>query len=142
MRIPNLGVASLLALFVVAAIRTATIGTAGIDPVIWWALRISPAAAVFALACIPFHFNKLGGGDVKLLTVTALWAGAEQIGNLLFFLGIGGIFLFAVFKCAARPLEWGVMRCGLAIGRRVRSEERRVGKECVSTCRSRWSPYH
>src|SRR3546814_11076184 len=25
---------------------------------------------------------------------------------------------------------------------RVRSEERRVGKECVSTCRSRWSPDH
>src|SRR3546814_5760359 len=25
---------------------------------------------------------------------------------------------------------------------RRRSEERRVGKECVSTCRSRWSPYH
>src|SRR3546814_11279169 len=24
----------------------------------------------------------------------------------------------------------------------ARSEERRVGKECVSTCRSRWSPYH
>src|SRR3546814_10972221 len=24
----------------------------------------------------------------------------------------------------------------------VRSEERRVGKECVSTCRSGWSPYH
>src|SRR3546814_4222392 len=23
-----------------------------------------------------------------------------------------------------------------------RSEERRVGKQCVSTCRSRWSPYH
>src|SRR3546814_13369907 len=29
--------------------------------------------------------------------------------------------------------------CG---GFRLRSEERRVGKECVSTCRSRWSPYH
>ena len=26
--------------------------------------------------------------------------------------------------------------------RSPRSEERRVGKECVSTCRSRWSPYH
>ena len=26
--------------------------------------------------------------------------------------------------------------------RGTRSEERRVGKECVSTCRSRWSPYH
>src|SRR3546814_17273134 len=24
----------------------------------------------------------------------------------------------------------------------LRSEERRVGNECVSTCRSRWSPYH
>src|SRR3546814_9026259 len=24
----------------------------------------------------------------------------------------------------------------------LRSEERRVGKECVSTCRSRWEPYH
>src|SRR3546814_4717856 len=33
----------------------------------------------------------------------------------------------------------------LAQARRIgarRSEERRVGKECVSTCRSRWSPYH
>src|SRR3546814_15255851 len=27
-------------------------------------------------------------------------------------------------------------------GLHVRSEERRVGKECVRTCRSRWSPYH
>src|SRR3546814_19410939 len=27
-------------------------------------------------------------------------------------------------------------------GAPARSEERRVGKECVSTCRSRWSPYH
>ena len=27
-------------------------------------------------------------------------------------------------------------------GRFTRSEERRVGKECASMCRSRWSPYH
>src|SRR3546814_3651741 len=31
-------------------------------------------------------------------------------------------------------------RAATSSGRR--SEERRVGKECVSTCRSRWSPYH
>src|SRR3546814_16734860 len=31
------------------------------------------------------------------------------------------------------------LRVGAVFGR---SEERRVGKECVSTCRSRWSPYH
>src|SRR3546814_17944893 len=30
----------------------------------------------------------------------------------------------------------------LTLVRRKRSEERRVGKECVSTVRSRWSPYH
>src|SRR3546814_16008679 len=29
-----------------------------------------------------------------------------------------------------------------AIESKARSEERRVGKECVSTCSSRWSPYH
>src|SRR3546814_8932622 len=33
--------------------------------------------------------------------------------------------------------------CAIAEFRsKTRSEERRVGKECVSTCRSRWSPYH
>src|SRR3546814_15476866 len=37
----------------------------------------------------------------------------------------------AVHGCEAPP-EW----------RTYRSEERRVGKECVSTCRSRWAPYH
>src|SRR3546814_12383629 len=31
---------------------------------------------------------------------------------------------------------------GASWSRPSRSEERRVGKECVSTCRSRWSPYH
>src|SRR3546814_15154362 len=31
---------------------------------------------------------------------------------------------------------------GGAVPASARSEERRVGKECVSTCRSRWSPYH
>src|SRR3546814_16421937 len=30
----------------------------------------------------------------------------------------------------------------LTANERERSEERRGGKECVSTCRSRWSPYH
>src|SRR3546814_14753563 len=34
-----------------------------------------------------------------------------------------------------------VQAATLAKAREERSEERRVGKECVSTCRSRWSPY-
>src|SRR3546814_14437326 len=36
-------------------------------------------------------------------------------------------------QCPCRPTAFG--------DERLRSEERRVGKECVSTCRSRWSPY-
>src|SRR3546814_13221299 len=36
----------------------------------------------------------------------------------------------------------GANELGLGSEIVVRSEERRVGKECVSTCRSRWSPYH
>src|SRR3546814_7095870 len=39
-------------------------------------------------------------------------------------------------RVAARSRRCSKCRC------RDRSEERRVGKECVSTCRSRWSPYH
>src|SRR3546814_12393658 len=35
-----------------------------------------------------------------------------------------------------------LVRDARAAGRPIRSEARRVGKECVSTCRSRWSPYH
>src|SRR3546814_13810504 len=37
--------------------------------------------------------------------------------------------------------EGGVFLVKPSIGE-LRSEERRVGKECVSKCRSRWSPYH
>src|SRR3546814_1283894 len=37
----------------------------------------------------------------------------------------------------------GVASDGMEVsGEEGRSEERRVGKECVSTCSSRWSPYH
>src|SRR3546814_2526055 len=50
------------------------------------------------------------------------------------------------FRCGRRRSA-AAGPCSSAAGRRCgivswRSEERRVGKECVSTCRSRWSPYH
>src|SRR3546814_13744579 len=41
--------------------------------------------------------------------------------------------LIALMRDQVRQLQ------GLGVNR---SEARRVGKECVSTCRSRWSPYH
>ena len=45
--------------------------------------------------------------------------------------------MFFFPKRAAFNLTWRE-----APVRRIRSEERRVGKECVQPCRSRWSPYH
>src|SRR3546814_12651853 len=42
----------------------------------------------------------------------------------------------------ARRLEAEKITPALFPEGQERSEERRVGKECVSTCRSRWSPYH
>src|SRR3546814_12816510 len=59
----------------------------------------------------------------------------------------------AAHKPPAGPLDAKLLPGGLVdlefavhvqqlVHRTGRSEERRVGKECVSTCRSRWSPYH
>src|SRR3546814_15368177 len=45
----------------------------------------------------------------------------------------------AAMRAAMRALP--LLRPGFSLAF-ARSEERRVGKECVSTCRSRWSPYH
>src|SRR3546814_18143396 len=48
------------------------------------------------------------------------------------------------FMVAVPTLAGAVLRVagGLLVDRIGRSEERRVGKGCVSTCRSRWWPYH
>src|SRR3546814_14948052 len=40
------------------------------------------------------------------------------------------------------PTPWTILSPLSSCCTPERSEERRVGKECVSTCRSRWSPYH
>src|SRR3546814_16698685 len=48
---------------------------------------------------------------------------------------------FAVTMEPAFSMPW-VFSSALCICPASRSQERRVGKECVSTCSSRWSPYH
>src|SRR3546814_1095784 len=47
--------------------------------------------------------------------------------------------LIGVGICGWMAAHYGWRSAIIAVSR---SEERRVGKECVSTCRSRWSPYH
>ena len=48
--------------------------------------------------------------------------------------GLSGLALAWMFQHEARG--------AVADPKKVRSEERRVGKECTIQCRSRWSPYH
>ena len=47
----------------------------------------------------------------------------------------------AVRRAGALVAATALLAAGLGAGA-LRSEERRVGKECSVTCRSRWSPYH
>src|SRR3546814_11882191 len=59
--------------------------------------------------------------------------------------GAGKTTLFRMIAGEEKPDDGQVtVETGMTIGyfSQDRSEERRVGKECVSTCRSRWSPYH
>ena len=58
----------------------------------------------------------------------------EVIGQVLMTLFVGGNSLIVGAPGLAKTLLIHTMAC--------RSEERRVGKECCTPCRSRWSPYH
>src|SRR3989475_2492215 len=94
-------------------------------------------ANAWSLSC---RFAKFGTAAVVLTLLGAASALADEAGgeaNLklpdlsqVSFLGIDGhkLLLFGIVICIF----------GLGFGLAIRSEERRVGKEC----RSRWSPYH
>src|SRR3546814_13791380 len=55
---------------------------------------------------------------------------------------LNGGLKYIVNLYTGRVAEALVRRLRLTVHREWRSEERRAGKVCVSTCRSRWSPYH
>src|SRR3546814_11677628 len=63
----------------------------------------------------------------------------ETGGDTWFFLTADYAFGHALERDTSAVVE---AAGGKVLGAVRRSEERRVGKECVSTCRSRWSPYH
>src|SRR3546814_18681996 len=69
---------------------------------------------------VDFSRAEIAGGTVKTVESSGLVAGAA--------------------KSLAADMEVKVTILGLKLG--LRSEESRVGKECGSTCRYRWSPYY
>ena len=75
-----------------------------------------------------------GEGDVKQRGTTYLPMPSGYTTH-----GDNGIAAYAAYKMRAQFPEVLATSVGAMV---VRSEERRVGKECSSPCRSRWSPYH
>src|SRR3546814_14708403 len=79
--------------------------------------RLGPTLATVASMIVSLALLGLALKTLPLGTAYAIWTGIGAVGTVLL-----GILLFGESADAGR------------------SEERRVGKECVSTCRYRWSP--
>ena len=77
------------------------------------------------LGCIFSYINKLGTISNKFITKRIKEEGLPILQN--------HALLFFILPEDKSPLLFSEI---------VRSEERRVGKECSEPCRSRWSPYH
>ena len=82
------------------------------------------------------------------LACAAVYAGTESVA-LTAGLAAGGFLIdvdhavdYVLFERQRDLRPGSFLRCTPMSCSRCRSEERRVGKECVSLCRSRWSPYH
>src|SRR3546814_19107620 len=103
---------------------------------------VAAGLAVLGLGCVGLVYSTAGGNilwpftsDVETLALAAamlaIWA------PFILFDGVQMVFVYAL-RSLGRQIAAGVN----GIIAFFRSEERRVGKGCVSTCRSRWSPYH
>src|SRR3546814_19498245 len=99
--------------------------------------RLHPAAQL-AAQVVDLGADGHRVGEQGLVRGTMAEVGADR-GEHRFAAGLEGVaqageIVHALARVGAIPLPAGAQA--------VRSEERRVGKECVSTVRSRWSPYH
>src|SRR3546814_6853554 len=78
------------------------------------------------------------GVQTCALPICEVMVDTREWGPLQVDIAYGGAF-YAVLAADSIGLDLGGTPARLLADR---SEERRVGKECVSTCRSRWAPYH
>src|SRR3546814_19968752 len=109
------------------------------------ALALGPALAhLFALP------NKIDLDEAQYFTVQQVYAGWALLGIVVFGALFSTLALAVALRRDRRPALWAFLACLCIAGTQLifwrfpfpRSEERRVGKELVSTCRSRWSPHH
>ncbi len=102
LKIPNYLVLLLTALFVIAlALKDFDV------PIL---SHVIPAIVIFVLGAVLFYFNKIGGGDVKLLGAATLWIGLDSIPVYLFVFGITGLVILVFFRLAREKVAWCIMR--------------------------------
>ena len=111
---------------------------------------------VFRIASSPYTHNQRQTSRIMMLVLLAAVPG---IAAQLWFFGWGTLVQILLASVSALLAEALVLKLrkqsvaatlkdnsalltGLLLAVSIRSEERRVGKECASMCRSRWSPYH
>jgi prepilin peptidase CpaA len=75
--------------------------------VIW---HVLVALAVFSVTTAFFAINWIGGGDVKLLTATALWAGPQHVASLLLIMSALG-FVLAMVLMGLRTHDTFIAPC-------------------------------
>src|SRR3546814_15559765 len=87
-----------------------------------------------------YYFSIPRDGSRRYVSDAGMIAsGADRRGDGGYVRWYGSAFGYSGSVPMAPPPDWMLT---VSISGDGRSEERRVGKECVSTCRSRWSPYH
>src|SRR3546814_20553106 len=87
-------------------------------------MALAPVASITMFALVLLSFAVLTWGYVVSdFSVRNVWENSHSMKPMIY--KLSGV--------------WGNHEGSMMLWR---SEERRVGKECVSTCRSRWSPYH
>src|SRR3546814_13231159 len=100
--------------------------------------QAAPLVTGYAIACALLYLLPTLAGLQLDAIVRAGFIPARSGADLI--LPPGTMVPFLLTPLTAAFLHGGVLH--LIFNLVVRSEERRVGKECVSTCRSRWSPFH
>ena len=107
-----------------------------------WVMEDDSTVKVKALNDVPIG-HKVALKDIEpapMMMIRALVAGLMLLGYLAgLVLWTGGLLArFTVATEAGLAVSLRIVFTGILVG----SEERRVGKECCTVCRSRWSPYH